>query len=68
MVYQSDDLTGHRFGDWTVIERTSDRKYVIKCKCGHTRERHSCYIGKVESCRKCAMPKIQEFRKRGFKY
>ena len=46
------DLTGQKFGEWTVIEYVGDSKWLCKCSCGNTGIVHSYTLrsGNNKSC------------------
>ena len=48
-----EDITGQVFGNWKVIKRIKNKRYIIQCKCGKTRESSKCSIGTTSSCLKC---------------
>lgn len=62
------DLTGMRFGDWTVLYRDLERKrpmrYMCRCKCGKEQliPNANLTTGKTKSCLKCAGRKQREFK------
>ena len=46
------DLTGQKFGEWTVLEYLGDRMYKCQCSCGAVKEvlNYSLTSGKSKSC------------------
>lgn len=50
------DLTGRRFGKWTVIKKTANKKWLCRCKCGTKRVKSEFDLerGRSTQCQQCA--------------
>ena len=57
--YRRIDITGKKFGEWTVIRHSYNTKWICRCSCGTEKEvdGRSLRSGQSESCRSCSKKK-----------
>ena len=50
------DITGQKFGDWTVLKYLGNQMWLCQCKCGELAEHKgsTLRLGRTHSCKKCA--------------
>lgn len=63
------DITGQKFGEWTVIGRSDKPQYVkCQCSCGTIKDVHkpSLLSGKTTSCKNCANKRMGPHRSQVF--
>jgi len=56
------DLTGQRFGDWTVLTYAGRSTWNCRCKCGHTAVRPGSVVKRGGACQQCASQVAQAGR------
>lgn len=63
------DITGQKFGEWTVLEYVGERKWLCRCSCGkeEVKRSNSIRTGKSKSCGHYFIsPKLEDLKGKQF--